>query len=348
MVLVEYEVVHKICFHCGEFGHTEASCHYKHPGKPVSMGNPNAQAMIDLTQALKPNTAENNMVFGPWMVQQRKPRRRNPAGHNQIPTGNKSHPQSTNDSDSSQSKSGILAKSKVLDKGKGAKSSQQNRFAAIEDLMDREIELIGAIKGKEVVEAGNSSTSNKDLAAMDITPLPALEAQMQGPIHQATVSTSALPSIPPPVPDNSFAKPKSRSSKKKTKTLGPVLKEARTSVQKPYDPPLVSKKNLDSSLVPPSTLSSGSSSPKVLIEQAAPSSSLLAQQVALRLPSIQISPTSLPAVSNAPDKFHAENPPPASTSDHNVGVNPLTQLIGQVPPLVATQDPVALHNAPSK
>ncbi|GLT51958.1 hypothetical protein SLA2020_253270 [Shorea laevis] len=183
---------------------------------------------------------------------------------------------------------------------------------------------------------------------MDITPSPAPAAQLQGPTHQTTISTSALPSIPPPAPDNSFVKPKLRSSKKKTKTLGPVLKEARISVQKPYDPPPISKKNLDSSLVPPSTLPSGGSSPKVPTEQTAPPSSLLAQQAAPMLPSIQTSSMSLPMASNASEKTHAENPPLASISYHNLEVNPITQLIGQVPPLVATQGPVAIQNAPSK
>ncbi|GLT37492.1 hypothetical protein SLA2020_506690, partial [Shorea laevis] len=72
LILVEYEGLHKICFHCGEYGHTEDICHFKNPGKSIPVSNPNAQAMIKLTQALQPNPAENHMVFGPWMVQQRK------------------------------------------------------------------------------------------------------------------------------------------------------------------------------------------------------------------------------------------------------------------------------------
>ncbi|GKV06557.1 hypothetical protein SLEP1_g18433 [Rubroshorea leprosula] len=77
LILVEVEGLHKICFYCGEFGHIEDSCRFKNPNKsspPVS--NPNSKAMIELTPNLKPNSEENTMVFGPWMVQQRKAKRR--------------------------------------------------------------------------------------------------------------------------------------------------------------------------------------------------------------------------------------------------------------------------------
>ncbi|GLU01789.1 hypothetical protein SLE2022_190730 [Rubroshorea leprosula] len=74
LILVEYEGLHKICFHCGEFGHKMEYCRFKNPEKSPPMGNPNAKAMVELTQALKPDSADNNMVYGPWMVQQRKPR----------------------------------------------------------------------------------------------------------------------------------------------------------------------------------------------------------------------------------------------------------------------------------
>ncbi|GLT39747.1 hypothetical protein SLA2020_139220 [Shorea laevis] len=79
IIPVEFEGLHKICFHCSEFGHTEDYCHFKNPEKsspPVS--NPNSKAMIELTPNLKPNSEENTMVFGPWIVQQRKARRRQP------------------------------------------------------------------------------------------------------------------------------------------------------------------------------------------------------------------------------------------------------------------------------
>lgn len=49
LILVEYESLHKIYFHCGEFGHTEAICHFKNSRNRLVMGNSNAQAMIDLT-----------------------------------------------------------------------------------------------------------------------------------------------------------------------------------------------------------------------------------------------------------------------------------------------------------
>ncbi|GLT92848.1 hypothetical protein SLE2022_106630 [Rubroshorea leprosula] len=78
LIPIEFEGLHKICFHCGEFGHAEEYCRYKNPGHSSPESNPCAKAMIELTQTLKPNSEENNMIFGPWMVQQRKPKRRPP------------------------------------------------------------------------------------------------------------------------------------------------------------------------------------------------------------------------------------------------------------------------------
>lgn len=49
LILVEYESLHKICFHCGEFGHTESTCHFKNLENPTLVRNSNATAMIELT-----------------------------------------------------------------------------------------------------------------------------------------------------------------------------------------------------------------------------------------------------------------------------------------------------------
>ncbi|GLU09766.1 hypothetical protein SLE2022_266080 [Rubroshorea leprosula] len=65
LMMVEYEGLHKIYFHCGEFGHMEETCRFKNLGQRPPLGNPNAQTMIELTHALKPNLANNHMVFGP-------------------------------------------------------------------------------------------------------------------------------------------------------------------------------------------------------------------------------------------------------------------------------------------
>ncbi|GLU23526.1 hypothetical protein SLE2022_395240 [Rubroshorea leprosula] len=86
LILVEYESLHKICFHCGEFVHTEATYQFKNPRNRATIGTSNTQAMIELMQALKLDSTENTMVFGPWMLQQRKPQRWNPMPPSQAPT----------------------------------------------------------------------------------------------------------------------------------------------------------------------------------------------------------------------------------------------------------------------
>ncbi|GLU14632.1 hypothetical protein SLE2022_311910 [Rubroshorea leprosula] len=217
--------------------------------------------------------------------------------------------------------------------------------------MDEETDLIGAIKGKEIIEAGNSGNSSGDSLAMDITHSPVLEAQLSGPTHQEVSKSTALPPIPPPAPDSSFVKPKSKSSKKKTKTLGPVPKESKTSAPKPYDPPVVSKKQSDSSLVPSSTLPPIGSSSNVSIEQATPTTPLPTQQAATTLqmlPSIQVPSTSLFETPSTPNLSHAGNPSSTLRPDQNLLANHTSQLTRQVPPLVATQDSVATPFTPSK
>ncbi|GLT26186.1 hypothetical protein SLA2020_012690 [Shorea laevis] len=69
LIPIEFEGLHKICFSCGEFGHTEEHCRYMNPGQSPLVNNPYAKAMIELTQTLKPNSEGNNMIFGPCMVQ---------------------------------------------------------------------------------------------------------------------------------------------------------------------------------------------------------------------------------------------------------------------------------------
>ncbi|GLT40958.1 hypothetical protein SLA2020_150530 [Shorea laevis] len=331
MVLVEYEGLHKICFHCGEFGHTEDSCHYKNPGKPISTGSSNAQAMIDLTKSLKPDMAENNMVFGPWMVQQRKPRRRIPASHSQAPAENKGLDQPAKVSASPLSIPGSSAKSGALDRDNGTKLSHQNRFAVIEELMDEELELIGAHKDQPVVEVGNMANLKDGAAEMDATPSQIVEAQLPNPTqHDATKQAP----IPPPPLDNSFVKPKSKPSKKKTKSIGPVPKETKTAAQKPYALPPVLKKQMDSLLSRPTTQAHTETSLVVLANQGASQALLPMQQMdpeQMMLPSIQTS-----------DMPRAGNLLPAPNSAHALGVNSTSSHAGQVSSLVATQALVAL------
>ncbi|GLT62645.1 hypothetical protein SLA2020_352640 [Shorea laevis] len=147
LIMVEYEGLHKICFHCGEFGHTEETCRFKNPGQHAPLGNPNAETMVELTRALKLDSANHHMVFGPWMVQQRKPRRRSSATHNQGPVSSSRAIQSPNPSHVPASTSRIPAKSGVVeghDKNNGPKSTQQNRFEVIAELMDEDVDLLGS------------------------------------------------------------------------------------------------------------------------------------------------------------------------------------------------------------
>ncbi|GKV23249.1 hypothetical protein SLEP1_g33000 [Rubroshorea leprosula] len=222
-----------------------------------------------------------------------------------------------------------MAKLGGVENGNGAKSSQQNRFAIMGDLMDEETNLVGAIKGKEVIEARNSRNSIGDSLAMDITHSPVFEAQLSGPTHQE-VSKST------PTPDSSFVKPKSKSSKRKTKTLGPIPKESKTSAPKPYDPPAVSMKQSDSSLVSPSTLPSAGSSSNVSIEQAIPTTPLPMQQAATTLqmlPSIQVASTSLLETPSTPNLSDIGNPSSTLRPNQNLVANHTSQLTRQVPPL---------------
>ncbi|GLT28155.1 hypothetical protein SLA2020_031070 [Shorea laevis] len=108
--------------------------------------------------------------------------------------------------------------------------------------MDEEVDLLGSKKGDEVVIVGDSSLSNDVVTPMDSTLSPSLSAL---PPAQAHV-TSSLPIKPMPIPSLAestfFIKPKSKSSKKKNKIFGPMLKETKTSAQKPYNLPFASKK----------------------------------------------------------------------------------------------------------
>ncbi|GLT57279.1 hypothetical protein SLA2020_302640 [Shorea laevis] len=115
--------------------------------------------------------------------------------------------------------------------------------------MEEETELIGVTKGKEVVEAGTFVNLNGCSAAIDIIPSITHEAQPSGLTHQEAGKTITLQTIPPPAPDTSFIKPKPKSTKRKFKTTGPIPKDTKTSVHKPYNPPSASKKHLDHSLV---------------------------------------------------------------------------------------------------
>ncbi|GLT52281.1 hypothetical protein SLA2020_256290 [Shorea laevis] len=165
---------------------------------------------------------------------------------------------------------------------------------------------------------------------MDVTPPPIAEDHISNPAQQEANKQAALPPIPPPALDNSFVKPKSRPSKKKAKSLGPIPKETKTTAQKPYALPPVLKKQMDPLLPRPSTQTLTANSVVVSAGQGASHTSSPMQQldpVQMTLPSIQTSSARLTVVSQ--DMLKAGNPLPAPQ-------------VGQVPFLVATQVSVAL------
>ncbi|GLU17736.1 hypothetical protein SLE2022_340920 [Rubroshorea leprosula] len=90
--------------------------------------------------------------------------------------GNKGLDQSTNVLAPSQSAPGSLAKLVALDRGHGAKFSQQNHFAVIKELMDEETDLIGANKEKATVEARNMANLKDGTVEMDVAPPQIVEA----------------------------------------------------------------------------------------------------------------------------------------------------------------------------
>lgn len=113
------------------------------------------------------------MVFGPWMVQEWKPRRRNLATH--TPTSNSNHNQPSIVSEPQIAVPNILTKSRVVDKrnkNHGQIPLRQNRFEAIADLMEEETNLLGSNKGKDVLMAGDPIILCDFVAPMDATTTP--------------------------------------------------------------------------------------------------------------------------------------------------------------------------------
>ncbi|GKV52872.1 hypothetical protein SLEP1_g59428 [Rubroshorea leprosula] len=208
LILVEYEGLHKICFHCEEFGHTEDICHYKNLEKASpTVSNPSSKAMIELTQTLKPNSDENPMVFGPWMVQQwRSKRWQLSHGQAKIVTNSIPH----------DSTSKIVANSISHD-------SRSNWFAMLVENTEDDLDLLNSNKDHDNTQAG-VLPQNQDLvgssASMDIV----------------------SPNRPPPS-STAFAKPKPK--KRKAKVGGLVPKDTKPPTPKPYQLPSILKKQQD-------------------------------------------------------------------------------------------------------
>ncbi|GKU93401.1 hypothetical protein SLEP1_g6995 [Rubroshorea leprosula] len=220
LIPIEFEGLHKICFHCGEFGHIEEYCRFKNPGKAPPPSNPSSKAMVELTQTLKPNTEDNDMTFGPWMVQQRKPRRqqqlRRPveqsAGTFPTPPKIQDHHNSTT----------IIATS-------GSHESMRNRFEVMAAITEEDTALLN---GNMVIEP----------------PLAGISSPIKDPTSHS-MPMDIIPTNLPPAPSTAFVKPKPK--KKKIKIGGPVLKDPKPVLHKPYQPPPGITKQKEYSLVLP-------------------------------------------------------------------------------------------------
>ncbi|GKV48717.1 hypothetical protein SLEP1_g55521 [Rubroshorea leprosula] len=157
LISVEFEGLHKICFQCGEFGHTENYCRFKNPGKASPVGNPRSKAMIELTQTLKPNPEENDMTFGPWMVQQRKPRRQQQPCRSVEPlAGKPTISPKVQDPHKPVTKNQAQSLAPKIIANFGSHESRSNRFAVMSELMGEETDLLNSNMVTEPSLAGSS------------------------------------------------------------------------------------------------------------------------------------------------------------------------------------------------
>ncbi|GKV49594.1 hypothetical protein SLEP1_g56334 [Rubroshorea leprosula] len=173
----------------------------------------------------------------------------------------------------------------------------------------------------------------------NITEAVRIQNKPSGLIQQEAGKTLPLQTIPPAAPDTSFIKPKPKSTKRKSKTSGPIPKDTKPSAHKPYDPPPVSKKHLDHSLVPPAIPPATEGTPTAPITQVVPPTPLPMPHTTSTpqiLPSIHAPSTKPPRESTALNILHAENPPPASSSDLNLWIMSTPQPMDK--PHVAMKD----------
>ncbi|GKU91977.1 hypothetical protein SLEP1_g5773 [Rubroshorea leprosula] len=230
LIPVEFEGLHKICFQCGEFGHTENYCRFKNPGKASPVGNPSSKAMIELTQTLKPNQEENDMTFGPWMVQQRKPRRQQQPRRSVEPSAGKpTISRKVQDPHKPITKNQAQSLAPKIIANSGSHESRSNRFAVMSELMGEETDLLNSNMVTEPSLAGS---------------LPQTEESTE----QAKPMDINIPS-PPPAPSTDFVKPQHK--RRKAKSGGPIPKDSKPTIPKPYQPSQgINKQKEPSSLLP--------------------------------------------------------------------------------------------------
>ncbi|GKV05791.1 hypothetical protein SLEP1_g17758 [Rubroshorea leprosula] len=231
LILVEYEGLHKICFHCCEFSHKEDFCRFKNPRQSPPIRNPNAKAMVELTPTLKPNMTENSMVNGPWMVQQRKNRQKAHQWQSQasLSAANQA-PKVTGTTNIVNGNSADSAVNVQRGRNVGCREFGSNRFAAIADIIEEETYWINSNAEKAVNVGGraNPMEALRPSTNIVITPIPNSKAQIVAQTKSAISQAVNTSSYPPPAPTTSFVKSKSKKSKNKNKLVGPVHKESKT------------------------------------------------------------------------------------------------------------------------
>ncbi|GKV14724.1 hypothetical protein SLEP1_g25550 [Rubroshorea leprosula] len=204
-----------------------------------------------LILALKPDYVDNNMVYGPWMVQQRKQRRRPPQHWQSEPQSKDAPTSQPLVTENSTLPYLIQVQPMVFDRhAKYAipPKPTANRCEAIADIMDEDLNLQASKKGKEV-DVARSSPHEKALTGsislMNIIPSSSSITHENAQAQAHAGQHGPVASIPPPTPSTSFIKPKPKHVKKNTKPLGLVSKVMKNPHPKPYDPPPVVKKSID-------------------------------------------------------------------------------------------------------
>ncbi|PPD80711.1 hypothetical protein GOBAR_DD22375 [Gossypium barbadense] len=73
---VEYESLSTICFHCGRFGHVENSCPFKISESLTEKENAPSDLSSEFQNTNKVDEEKENGNFGPWMIVEKKSRRK--------------------------------------------------------------------------------------------------------------------------------------------------------------------------------------------------------------------------------------------------------------------------------
>ncbi|GLT34656.1 hypothetical protein SLA2020_091590 [Shorea laevis] len=203
--------------------------------------------------------------------------------------------------------------------------------------MEEETDLLGSKKGKDVVTTGDTAILQDSVAPMDATTSPSPEAQSAAQTHVPFDQSNSQTPVPPLALSTAFAKPKNKTTKKKTKSLGPIPKETKNSAQKIYDLPLTSKKQANQTL------------PQMLPSIQAPFSSPPLAPTNLDKPPLLLPEQSIDRAMSPPKTLPAASPnstflPIASTP----GTEPLLPKTGYVNSPAVVQDVATLPSTSSQ